>query len=267
MARHPPRAPTAKPSRKPDPQPKPPATAASAAAKRAADGGLVVGPGPTHRSVRDAQGRVVAAPEDWVLLEPGDAALTRRVKAAGDHWLMQEKQGRRTFSRGVWAPEATVERIRHELVAERSTEAWAKKQAQALKRREADQAEYVDDFLSAVIAFLAFHPTYGDRALKLARAVTTHATPVGSGTVARTERIPIERRAEAAVIAWMRHQTTAYDAMKIPRVKGGRRAVRRMLAQRSQELLQRYRTGDPADGSCLLARALTSLDTARAASA
>jgi hypothetical protein len=97
-----------------------------------ADGGLVVGPGPTHRTVRDAQGRVVAAPEDWVLLEPGDAALTRRVKAAGDHWLMQEKQGRRTFSRGVWAPEATVERIRHELAAERSTEAWAKKQAQAL---------------------------------------------------------------------------------------------------------------------------------------
>ena len=255
MARHPPRAPTAKPSRKPDPKPKP----AAAAAKRAADGGLVVGPGPTHRTVRDAQGRVVAAPEDWVLLEPGDAALTRRVKAAGDHWLMQEKQGRRTFSRGVWAPEATVERIRHELVAERSTEAWAKKQAQALKRRENEQAEYVDDFLSAVIAFLAFHPTYGDRALKLARAVTTHATPVGSGTVARTERIPIERRAEAAVIAWLRHQTTGYDQMKIARVKGKRREVRRMLAERSRELLGRYRSGAPIPPGCPLAKAIAAL--------
>lgn len=53
--------------------------------------------------------------------------------------------------------------------------------------------------------------------------MTAHATPVGSGTVARTSRIPIERRAEAAVIAWLRHQTTAYDDMKIPRVKGRRR--------------------------------------------
>jgi hypothetical protein len=201
---------------------------------------------------------VVAAPEDWVLLEPGDAALTRRVKAAGDHWLMQEKQGRRTFSRGVWAPEATVERIRHELVAERSTEAWAKKQAQALKRRENEQAEYVGDFLSAVLTFLAFDDRYADRASKLARAVTTHATPVGSGTVARTERIPIERRAEAAVFAWMRHQTTAYDSMKIPRVKGKRREVRRMLAARSQELLARYRRGGAAAAatSCPLAAAL-----------
>ena len=119
MARHPPRASSAKPSRKPDLQQKP----VAAPGQRSADGGLVVGPGPTHRTVRDARGCVIAAPEDWVLLEPGDAALTRRVKAAGDHWLMQEKQGRRTFSRGVWAPESTVERIRHELAAERSTEA------------------------------------------------------------------------------------------------------------------------------------------------
>jgi hypothetical protein len=68
--------------------------------------------------------------------------------------------------------------------------------------------------------------------------------------VARTTRIPIERRAEAATIAWMRHQTTGYDSMKIPRVKGKRREVRRMLAERSRELLQAYRRGEsplPAD--------------------
>ena len=191
----------------------------------AAGAGLAVVPGPTHRTVRDAHGRVIPAPDDWVLLEPGDAALTRRVKAAGEHWVMSEKQGRRTFSRGVWAPEATVERIRHELVAERSTEAWAKKQAQALKRRENDQAEYVEDFLSAVLAFLAFAPSYAERALKLARAVTIHATPVGSGTVARTERIPIERRAEAAVIAWLRHQTTGVAWMVTARASFSARSA------------------------------------------
>jgi hypothetical protein len=73
-----------------------------------------------------------------------------------------------------------------------------------------------------VLAFLAFHPAHAHLADRMARAVTDHATPVGSGTVARTKRIPIERRAEAAVIAWMRHQTTGSDGMVIPRVKGRR---------------------------------------------
>jgi hypothetical protein len=75
--------------------------------------------------------------------------------------------------------------------------------------------------------------------------------------VARTKRIPIERRAEAAVIAWMRHQTTGYDSMKIARVKGQRREVRRMLAQRSKELLGAYRRGDLITATCPLAKALS----------
>jgi hypothetical protein len=107
------------------------------------------------------------------------------------------------------------------------------------------------------VAFLAFHPAHADLAKRLARAVTDHATPVGSGTVARTKRIPVEQRAEAAVIAWMRHQTTGYDSLVIPRVKGQRREVRRMLAQRSKELLERYRRGQTNSEDCPLAKALT----------
>ena len=95
----------------------------------------------------------------------------------------------------------------------------------------------------------------------MARAVTDHATPVGSGTVARTKRIPVEQRAEAAVIAWMRHQTTGYEGMVIPRVKGKRREVRRMLAARSKELLARYRRGEPATEGCPLLAALKGGDT------
>jgi hypothetical protein len=78
-----------------------------------------------------------------------------------------------------------------------------------------------------------------------------------SGTVARTERIPLAERAEAATIAWLRHQTTAYDTMRIPLVKGRRREVRRLLAQHSHQLLRRYREGvavDPAQ--CPLQAAL-----------
>lgn len=213
-------------------------------------------PGPTPNIVRTADGTVLTAPEGWILLPPGDAALTRRVKAAGNHWIVQEKKGRKIFSRGVWAPAAVVDRIRVELEAERATEGYAKRKEADARRREKVQTEYVEDFFGTVLRFLAFHPNHADLASRMARAVTDHATPVGSGTVARTKRIPVEQRAEAAVIAWMRHQTTAYDSMAIPRIKGKRREVRRMLARRSQEVLDRYRRGEPIPEACPLMKAL-----------
>lgn len=212
--------------------------------------------GPTSNTVRAADGTVMTPLEGWVLLPPGDAGLTRRVKAAGDHWTVQEKKGRKVFSRGVWAPAATIDRIRAELEAGRATEGYAKRKEADARRRDKAQTEYVEDFHGAVISFLAFHPTHADLARRLAQAVTDHATPVGSGTVARTKRIPVEKRAEAAVIAWMRHQTTGYDGMVIPRIKGKRREVRRLLAPRSHELLDGYRRGDPAPAGCPLQKAL-----------
>lgn len=217
---------------------------------------IVVSPGPKPGTVLSSGGAFLHIPEGWSLLEPGDAALTRRVKAAGPSWTVQEKHGRRTFSRGVWAPAETIARITAELAAERATESYAKKRQASVARRERAQATYVEDFHGAVFAFLGFHPAHDQMAEQLAKLVTTHATPVGSGTVARTQTIPIERRAEAAVIAWMRHQTTAYDRMVIARVKGRRREVRRMLATRSRELLETYRSGYPAPPGCPLAKAL-----------
>ena len=216
-------------------------------------------PGSTPNTVRTPSGKTLPVPTGWVMLPPGDAALTRRVKAAGDHWLVQEKVGRKIFSRGVWAPRETIEEVRKALADERSTEAYSRRREADSKRRNAQQAEYVEDFQAAVRAFLSFHGRHAEVAQRLARAVAEHATPVGSGTVARTKRIPLERRAEAAVIAWMRHQTTGYDSMRIARVKGQRREVRRMLAQRSKELLGAYRRGEAIAPACPLARALSSL--------
>ncbi|MCP4169207.1 MAG: DUF2293 domain-containing protein [Fuerstiella sp.] len=213
-------------------------------------------PGPRPGTVRSADGSVLTAPDGWVLLAPGDAALTRRVKNAGDHWVVQEKKGRRTFSKGVWAPTTTIEQIRADLLAERSTEAYAKRRQADVRRREKAQDDYVDDFQSAVVTYLDFHADHRLLALHLAELVTNHATPVGSGTVARTRRIPVERRAEAAVVAWLRHQTTGYDSMVIPRVKGKRREVRRLLAERSRELLSQYRRGERPPKNCPLQRAL-----------
>src|SRR5262245_51730311 len=72
-------------------------------------------PGPTPKTVRAANGTVLTVPDGWILLPPGDAALTRRVKAACEHWVVQGKRGRKVFSRGIWAVATTIDRIRAEL--------------------------------------------------------------------------------------------------------------------------------------------------------
>lgn len=213
-------------------------------------------PGTKPNTVAKANGELVPIPDSWELLPPGDAMLTRRVKAAGEHWIVQEKRGRKVFSKGVYAPALTIAKLRTEVEAERGTESYAKRLATDAKRREKVQAAYVEDFEGAILAFLAFHPAHREIAQRMARAITEHATPVGSGTVARTTRIPIEQRAEAAVIAWMRHQTTGYDSMQIARIKGERREVRRQLAQRSKQLLNNYRQGTAITTGCPLRSAL-----------
>ncbi len=192
-------------------------------------------------------------------MPPGDAALTRRVKAAGPTWTVQEKKGRKIFSQGVWAPADLVKAIQRALAAERDTPAYAKRQQMAAARRDREQSAYITEFEGAIAQFLDFDSRYAELSDRLAKAIAAHATPVGSGTVARTKRIPIEQRAASAVIAWLRHQTTSYDRMRIARKKGERRAVRRELAAISHRLLDRYRRGEtirPED--CPLEQALHS---------
>ena len=87
-------------------------------------------PSPVPNAVRSADGKVLTAPAGWVLLPPLDAALIRRVKATGEHWVVQENNGRKVYSvysRGVWAPKNTIDRIQGELGTERASEGFAKK--------------------------------------------------------------------------------------------------------------------------------------------
>ena len=219
---------------------------------------LICAPTKDPHQVRAPDGRVLPVPADWTCLPPGDAGLTRRVKAAGPSWAVVEKVGRKLFSKGVWAPTANITAAKAQLEAERAMPQYAKKLEKARSRREAEQVQYVDDFEGAVRTFLRFTSAFASLEEQVAQRVTAHATPVGSGTVARTERIPLERRAEAAVIAWMRHETTAYDSMKVARVKGVRREVRRQLAQISRAVLDLHR-GRVAHslGSCPLCGAVT----------
>ena len=210
---------------------------------------------PRHVLTTDA--RVLRVPDDWALLPPGDAALSRRIKLDGPTWTVIEPVGNKRFSRGIWAPAIRIEALRAELAVERADPSYQRKLDAGRRRRELAQTEYVDDFRAAVCAFLAFAPVHARLESELAARIAAHATPVGSGTVARTQRIPVEERAEAATIAWMRHQTTAYDDMRIERVKGRRREVRRLLAEQSRRLLERYRRGEAVDAArCPLQQAL-----------
>lgn len=219
---------------------------------------LTLAPTGQPRQFRAADGRLLTAPDDWDCLPPGDALLTRRVKAMGPCWTITEKRGRKTFSRGVWTAAANIEAARTQVEAERADPAYAKRLQASAKRREVAQSAYVEEFRAEVLAFLAFAPGYAEMAARLADAVTAHATPVGSGTVARTKRIDVDRRAEAAVVAWMRHQTTGYDDMKVARVKGARRQVRRQLAEKSRTILDAHRREGTHDaGRCPLCLALT----------
>jgi hypothetical protein len=206
---------------------------------------LILAPTPDPRVFVASDGRRLSPPDGWICLPPGDAALTRRVKQAGPSWAVLEKKGRKVFSKGLWAPRTNVEAVRAAVEAERSTEGYAKKRQADLARRERTQAAYVVSFEEEVLAFLCFSPQWFELGRVMAKKIAAHATPVGSGTVARTKRISVGERAEAAVIAWMRHQTTAYDNMNIPRIAGKRREVRRELAQISRAVLDLHRRDVP----------------------
>ncbi|WP_411846933.1 DUF2293 domain-containing protein [Roseibacillus persicicus] len=218
---------------------------------------IEVRPGEEDGYVSSLEGKPMKIPADWGLLPPGDAALSRRVKMEGPSWTVVEFKRRKKFSHGIFAPADRIERLKAEREAEKNDPAYLKKLNAGRSRRAKAEKAYAEEFEQAVFQFLDFYEEHLELANQIAKAVAEHAVPVGSGTVARTQRIPIEQRAESAMIAWMRHQTTAYDHMTIPREKGARREVRRMLAKESRRLLQDYRSsGQQGSKDCPLLRAL-----------
>lgn len=218
----------------------------------------IVKPGINGELIEQS-GEILSPPMGWIFLPAGDAGITRKVTSKGAYWRVEVKKGRRTISLGIWALENTITQAKQEVQEIRLTDEYKKKQTYAVERREKKQVEYDAEFCQAVERFLNFNSIYKELEKKLAKAVTVHAIPLGSGTVARTQMIPIEERAALAVIAWMRHQTTVYDNLKIARVKGERRAVRRSLAQQSSDILNNYRDGRVATENCPLQKAMNKL--------
>ena len=217
---------------------------------------IIVTPGYRVGTVFSDNGEVMTPPADWAFLPAGDAAVTRNVKAKGITWVVQVKKGKRTISKGVWANTKDIYAAKEEVEKRRSSPEYTRQRKQQQISKSKAHDKYVEVFFAQVMLFLNFHEKYKKTAEQIAKQVTEHATPVGSGTVARTARIPIEQRAEAAVIAWMRHRTTGYEGMRIARVKGRRREVRRQLAEKSKNILATYRQGNSVSHDCPLQKAL-----------
>ena len=212
-------------------------------------------------SLKDAKGEILFPPSTWVFLPAGDAGITRKVTSKAVFWRVEVKMGRRIISQGIWAPAMTIMQAREVVMAARLTDEYRRKRVSDIIRRDHKQVLYDAEFCTAVEDYLGFHQIYKTMEKKLAKAVTLHAIPVGSGTVARIQTIPVEERAAHAVIAWMRHETTAYDQVKIARIKGERRAVRREYAQQSVALLAIYRQGKGIPDNCPLQKAMIKIQT------
>lgn len=154
---------------------------------------LEVSPSNNPRQVSDSKGSTLAVPDDWALLPPGDAALSRRIKKDGPSWTVIEMKGRKRFSRGIWAPSERIETLRAALEVERADPSYQKKLTASRARRAKEQANYAVEFEASVLTYLNFNEPHQQLAQSMAKAIADHAVPVGSGTVARTQRIPIER--------------------------------------------------------------------------
>jgi len=220
----------------------------------------IVNPGKNGNLIGE-KGEILVPPATWIFLPAGDAGITRKVTAKGEFWRVVIKMGRRTISQGIWAPATTVAQAHDEVNAVRLTDEYKKKRVSDINRRDKKQELYDANFCKAVEDYLGFDAIYKPMEKMLAKAVTVHAIPIGSGTVARTQMIPIEERAAHAVIAWMRHQTTAYENVKIARIKGERRAVRRGFAQESVAILANYRQGKGITDNCPLKKAIGKIQT------
>jgi hypothetical protein len=208
-------------------------------------------------SLKDKTGKVYSVPTSWENLPAGNASVTRKVKSLGPTWTVQEKKGRKAFSHGVWAAKEQIEEAITLVEAQLADPKHQKKLAQVKVRREEKETVFGEDFQQAIIQYLNFDQKHHLLVEQLSKRVKEHAVPVGSGTVARSSSVTLDDKAALAVMAWMRHQTSAYDSTSVPRVKGARRELRRQIAQRSERILAKYRSADDVDFKvCPLYKAL-----------
>jgi hypothetical protein len=150
-------------------------------------------------------------PDGWEFLPTGDAFLTRTVKAAGPYWLSWQPRGRHRPHRrllGLWAPAETVKAARGK--ADETAALRAAGRVQGARARQRHEERYQEQLQAAVVSFLDFSPDHAALAERIAGDTAAHAAVVGSGRVARTQKLSLDERAALAARAHIRHIYTGY---------------------------------------------------------
>ncbi len=151
----------------------------------------------------------IDTPSGWDSQGPGDPFITRRIKQMGPHWVVLKRRKGYTETLGILAPVANIEaakRLAEETAARRSTARDRSREQRT--RREVDCRQL---FIEAVLGYLDFAPRHQELARKIAEAVASRATEVGSGRVGRMAKLSLENKAELAARAHIRHKYTKYE--------------------------------------------------------
>lgn len=206
----------------------------------------------------DEENNIVKIPEMWEFLPAGDAGVTRNVTKAGEYIRVKQKRGRRLISKGVWAPKEAIEMAIAKMTTLRSTESYEKSKQYRAHKREKDLISYQEDFKKQIIIQLSFADIYHDIAVVLADKITQFATPIGSGTVARSSTLSLDLKAQKAINGWVRHRLTPYESLKIARVKGARANARKLMYEKGLKVFLPYQKGEEIPSNCPLKRELES---------
>jgi hypothetical protein len=169
----------------------------------------------------------------------GNPALTRRLQQPGGRAavpvLEWHHRQRRHVRVGTLAAAAAVVRARAACLADADARAGRRQRNQVRLARE--DAAYHAEFAAAVRARFPGCPAGEERRIT-DHACAKHSGRVGRGAAAKELS---ERAVTLAVVAWIRHQETAYDRL----LAGGvpRATARERIRPRLREVLAAWRTG------------------------
>jgi hypothetical protein len=174
--------------------------------------------------------------EHLVFLASGDAALTRRAKAASrlSAVLVRFSRARKRFERrGILVEEQALERAEQECLADE--EARARRRERDAQRRAGEDIELQARMAAEIVRLLPGCPA------ERARSIARHTSVRGSGRVGRSlaGRALDQAALELAVVAAVRHEDTRYDELLMAGIERG--VARAEVSDEVARVLERWR--------------------------
>ena len=171
-----------------------------------------------------------------VFLAAGDAALTRRARAASglSAVVVRFSRARKRYERqGILVEEAALAGAEQQCLADE--EVRARRRERDAARRVAGDVELAERFAQQIAALFPGCP------VARAQAISRHAAARGSRRVGRSAagRAVEDRAVELAVIASIRHEDTGYDELLMAGVE--RDDARRRVSDEVYGLLDQWR--------------------------